>query len=110
MQHALLASLDDLTSPVTLTRLTGQDIACERIVPLPVAESAYSGSGLLAVETDGGIGPRLLVKRIAPAWDYFMRVTGDTRGREMLAWQTGLLDRLPLELGHAVLACARDGD
>jgi hypothetical protein len=93
-----------------LAALTGRPVSDARLVALPAPESAYSGSRLLAVETNGGIGPRLLVKRIAPAWDYFMRVTDDERGREMLAWHTGLLDRLPPELGHAVLACAHDGD
>jgi hypothetical protein len=37
-------------------------------------------------------------------------VTDDRHGREALVWTSGLLDRLPANLGHPYLACARDGD
>ena len=39
-----------------------------------------------------------------------MRATDDDRGREALAWTSGLLDRLPAEVTHPILACARDVD
>jgi hypothetical protein len=39
-----------------------------------------------------------------------MRATRDTRGRAARAWLSGLLDRLPPCIDHAVVGCAHDGD
>jgi hypothetical protein len=39
-----------------------------------------------------------------------MRATDDRLGREALAWTSGLLDRLPPEVTHPIVAAARDGD
>lgn len=38
-----------------------------------------------------------------------MRASDDDCGREVAVWRTGLLDRQPAPLGHAVVAAARDG-
>lgn len=46
-------------------------------------------------------GTRVVVKVFDPADDLVMRLTGDTRGREVELFQRGLFDRLPV--GHAVL-------
>lgn len=48
-------------------------------------------------------GRRLVVKRFTPATDLVMAVTGDGIGREYLLWRSGVLDRLPAEVGHAVV-------
>jgi len=48
-------------------------------------------------------GRRVIVKRFDPADDIVMRITGDTRGREVEMFQHGVFDRLPPSLGHAVL-------
>jgi hypothetical protein len=50
----------------------------------------------------------LVLKRVSREWDWIMRATGDDQGREALAWTSGLLDRLPAEVTHPILACARD--
>ena len=49
-----------------------------------------------------------MVKLSSPACDWIVRGTADSRGREVLVWSTGLLDRLPPEITHPVIACARD--
>ena len=52
------------------------------------------------VLADGG---RVIVKRFDPADDLVMRITGDTRGREVEMFQRGTFDLLPAEVGHAVV-------
>src|SRR5262249_42018076 len=68
------------------------------------------GSAFLAIETRGPSGEpqrRYRVKRSGPARDWIMRATADP-GREALLWVKGILDRLPPETGHTILAVARD--
>lgn len=110
--RALYESVDALLHPTTLSTRTGQQITSVTRTPLGAQESAYSGSNLVAIDALGDTDrvTRYLLKRVSPAWDYFMRVTDDDRGREALAWTSGLLDRLPPETTHAYVACARDGD
>jgi hypothetical protein len=94
--------------PERLTRFAGEPIADAHVVPLPDVDSK-SGSSILAVETNGGAGPRFVLKRISLEADWIMRATEDWRCREVSLWQTGTLDRLPHEIEHAVLAAALDG-
>jgi hypothetical protein len=107
--HELLARLDELLLPQTLGELTGSTITSVRQLPFAGGHSA-SGSRFFAVETNDGRGPRFVVKRVSREWDWIMRATDDDRGREALAWTSGLLDRLPPELTHPIVAAARDGD
>lgn len=109
MSHPVFDSLDDLLDPATLSRIEGRRVTVVRRLAFDSADS-LSGSRFLAVETDGLVGQRYVVKRIAPAWDWIMRVTGDERGRAVLAWQSGLLDQLPAAVVHGVVGSARDGD
>jgi hypothetical protein len=109
MRHEPFASLDALLAPATLSRLVRCPIVSARRLPFTGGDSA-SGSGFLAIETNGGQGPRLVVKLSSPACDWIVRGTADCRGREVLVWSTGLLDRLPPEITHPVIACARDAE
>jgi hypothetical protein len=108
MRHDPFASLDDLLGPETLSALVGFPITTALRVPFTGGHSA-SGSRFLAVETNGEQGPRFVVKLSSPASDWIVRGTADHRGREMLVWSTGLLDQLPAQLSHPVIACAWDG-
>jgi hypothetical protein len=106
--HESLASLDALLAPEHLTQVSGSAVVSVRRLPFIGGHSA-SGSRFLGVETNDGHGPRFVVKRISPAWDWIMRATDDRVGREAVAWTSGLLDRLPPEVSHPVVACAHDG-
>ncbi|HZP26027.1 MAG TPA: phosphotransferase [Dehalococcoidia bacterium] len=106
--HELLPDIETLISPQTLSALTGGSIRSVERQPLSHVDG-LSGGKLENVLTNGGAGPRLVLKRIAYEWDWVMRVTGDRLCRAIVSWQTGLLDQLPLEISHEVLACARDG-
>jgi hypothetical protein len=48
-------------------------------------------------------GRRLIVKRFSPKTDLLMAALGDVVGREYILWSRGILDRLPPEVGHAVV-------
>lgn len=54
-------------------------------------------------------GRRLVAKRIIPGSNWIDRHTGD-EGREALLFTSGVLDRLPQEIDHAIVAAERDGD
>jgi hypothetical protein len=110
-ERPLYESVEAMLQPGRLSALTGLRIASAQETPLGLQESAYSGSAIsqVNVSSTSGAPARFLLKRVSPEWDYFMRVTGDDGGREALAWTCGLLDRLPPEMGHAYIACSRDG-
>lgn len=48
-------------------------------------------------------GRRVVVKRLDPATDLVMALTHDKVGRELALWSSGVLDRLPAGVGHAVV-------
>jgi hypothetical protein len=106
MCHTPFASLVELLAPETLSRLAGLPITSARR-GLFVGSHSASGSSFLTVETNDGHGPRFVVKLSSTECDWIVRATEDVRGREVLVWESGLLDRLPPEITHPVIACAR---
>ena len=120
----LFGSLDEMLSTEAMGRLEGRPVAAVRTEPFASAYGGVSGNAFLSVTTTGRSGEsamhsdgatgndgeprRYIVKRTSPAWDIIMRATNDRSCREMLVWQHGLLDRLPPEVGHTMLACAVD--
>lgn len=109
MLHALYVGVDELIAPATLSRLAGRPITTVES-RLLTPEFAKSGSRILLVETEGGAGPRFILKRVSADWDWLMRATDDEACRSVTLWQRGVFDRLPPSLDHAVVACARDGE
>src|SRR5918993_2969113 len=75
----------------------------------PLADSVgLSGATLeRAVLADGR---RMVVKHFDPATDIVMRITGDERGREVEMWESGIFERLPADVGHAVIGGWFDDD
>jgi hypothetical protein len=72
-----------------------------------LASRGWSGNALeRVVLSDGRV---LIAKRIVPGADWIGRASADP-GREGLLFTSGLLDRLPAALDHAVVGAARDGD
>jgi phosphotransferase family enzyme len=53
-------------------------------------------------------GERLVVKHLHVDDDWIMRATGDVRCRPWLVWRSGLLDRLPASIDHAVVDVCTD--
>lgn len=105
--HALYPTVDEMLAADALSRIEGRPVSSVSRRPFHSSDS-LSGSTFLLIETDGG--GRYVLKRISQAWDWIMRVTHDDQARAVVAWTDGLLDRMPPEVTHGVVACARDGD
>jgi hypothetical protein len=105
----LFPNVEVLLTPQTLSELTGHVITAVCARPIQ-PKYAKSGSRIVVVETNDGSGPCYILKRVARAWDWQMRATDDFNCRTVTLWQRGLFDRMPPELDHAMLACARDGE
>ncbi len=108
MERTLYPSIEAMLAPEVLSTLAGQPLLSVQTFPL-VAAYNKSGSRLLLVETNGGQGPRFILKRVSLDWDWQMRATGDYHCRAVALWQQGIFDRLPPEIEPGVVACARDG-
>jgi hypothetical protein len=54
-------------------------------------------------------GESYFVKRLSPASDWLMRVTGDHVHRPYLAWQSGIMARTPDSIDHTVVAMQVSG-
>ena len=55
-------------------------------------------------------GRSLVVKRARPGEDLAAAATSDANGREQALWRAGVLDRLPMEVGHPVLDAWAEAD
>jgi len=55
-------------------------------------------------------GRSVVVKHFDPGADLVMRLTGDVRGREVEMWESGIFERLPADVGHAVIGGWFDDD
>ena len=72
-----------------------------------LASRGWSGNALeRVVLADGRV---LIAKRIVPGADWLGRTSADP-GREGLLFTSGVLDRMPDAIDHAMVAAARDGD
>jgi hypothetical protein len=80
--------------------------AVERVVLS--GHEGKSGAGLERVRLSDG--RRLIVKRIEPGTDFTVEATGGLPGREILLWRTGVLDRLPDGVEHALVDAWVEGD
>ena len=67
---------------------------------------ARSGASYERVEIGDA---RYFVKRLSPASDWIMRVTGDHVHRPYLAWQSGIMAAAPGSLDHTVVAMQVSG-
>ena len=48
-------------------------------------------------------GRKVVVKKFDPEGDIVMRISVDPHGREVEMWESGIFDRLPADVGHAVI-------
>jgi hypothetical protein len=109
MSHELYSSLEEMLAPATLSELEGRPIHYVRCLPFK-SEDSKSGNRFLKVVTDDGARSQYIVKRVSLAWDWIMRSSEDYYCRAVRVWQSGLLDRLPPTIDHAIVACAQDGE
>jgi hypothetical protein len=111
MKHALYKSIEEMIRPETLNKMEHKTFTATQLAPFQGLGFSASGSKFLAVRTanGNGNGPRYVIKRVSREWDWIMNTTGDRYGRTTTLWQYGILDRLPPEIEHTVVACAMDG-
>lgn len=107
--RTLLPTAAALLEPDYLSRV--EDRRVEGILREPL--SSVDGLSEVPLERILTIGSgstgSLMLKRLSYADDWVMRATGDTEGRAVQVWVSGLLDHLPPCIDHGVIACARDG-
>ena len=108
MNHTLFPTVEAMLAPAAISELAGQTITEVSQRPLST-EFGRSGSRILLVTTNQGQGPRFVLKLVSQDWDWLMRSTEDSRCRSVTLWQYGLLDQLPPEIAHGILACANNG-
>jgi hypothetical protein len=108
MKHTLFPTIEAMLSPETLSNFTGQPVTAVQQIPL-TTDYGKSGSRIIFIETNEGKGPKFVLKRVSPDWDWLMRATEDTQCRSVTLWQYGIYDSLPPEIVHSVVSCARDG-
>lgn len=108
--HEPAPTVEALLAPARLAPIAGAAVArVERRVLSTV--DGLSGGSIERVTVASPEGARdYVLKRFSYDGDWIMRATRDTRGRAAQAWISGLLDRLPPCIDHAVVDCARDGD
>jgi len=115
MEHTLYNSIDEMIRPETLSELEHKTFTATNLAPFQGQGWSGSGSKFLTLHTtngqrtSNGEGPRYVIKRVSREWDWIMNTTGDRFGRTANLWQHGILDRLPPEIEHTVVACAEDG-
>jgi thiamine kinase-like enzyme len=73
----------------------------------PLTSDGRSGARLEQVQLEDG--RRLVVKHVDPASDWIALATGDV-GRVFLLWSSGVFDRVPGVIDHAVLAVGPAGE
>jgi aminoglycoside phosphotransferase (APT) family kinase protein len=108
LEHTLFATVDEMLDRDALSVLGEIPVTNVRCVPLHQAE-ANSGSSFYRVETNDRNGPRYILKRIPPAIDSAIPALHNDLNHCVALWQHGLLDRLPSEIDHAIVACSHDG-
>jgi len=92
-----------VTSARTVARLLGRASSRETVLP----SDARAGAAYERVTVNG---EAYFVKRLSPASDWIMRVTGDHVHRPYLVWQAGIMDRAPGCIDHTVVAMDLDGE
>jgi hypothetical protein len=64
-------------------------------------DDARAGADYQRVKADG---QAYFLKRLSPATDWIMRVTGDHVHRPYLVWRAGIMDRAPSCIDHTIVA------
>lgn len=95
-----------MLDPHTLSDPLGH--AVSRVQRTPLAQSHSSTEAVFErVSVDGAKATQLILKTIDRSRDWVAVTTGDTIDREVAVWESGMLDRLPHQGGHAVISAAR---
>lgn len=109
-EHLTYPSVDAMLEPTVLGDLLGRPVRSVDVVPMSTKGWSSTESVFEAVLVAGEPNRVAVIKRIRWSTDWHALATDDIQGREVAIWETGVLDRLPPAMGHAVLAVARFED
>jgi hypothetical protein len=110
MQHELYPSISEMTRPDTLQGVVQQHFKKTCLAPFETKGWSSTEAEFLGVSGCNGEQPLYVIKRLRRDKDWVMEATNDDHWRAITIWQQGLLDRLPEEIAHGVIACAVDED
>lgn len=110
MQHELYPNISEMTRPETLQGLVQQPLKKTCLAPFETNGWSSTEAQFLGVNGCNGEEPRYIIKRLRRDKDWVMAATDDRHWRSITVWQLGLLDHLPEEIAHGVIACSADED
>jgi hypothetical protein len=110
MKHHLYSSIEELADPETLRNLTNWQSPATCLAPFQTQGWSSTEAEFLGVNNCNGLQPRYVIKRLRRDNDWVMAATGDDHWRTITVWQQGLLDKLPREIDHGIIACTVDED
>ena len=110
MQHKLYPNINEMTRPETLQGLVQQPLKKTCLAPFETNGWSSTEAQFLGVNGCNGEEPRYIIKRLRRDKDWVMAATDDRHWRSITVWQQGLLDHLPEEIAHGVIACSVDED
>lgn len=110
MKHRIFRSIEEMTQPEALSALVQQPIQKTCLTSFETAGYSSTDSEFLAVGDCDSDRSRYVVKRMRRDRDWVMQATDDRYWRAIAIWQQGLLDRLPSEIDHRIIACTEDGE
>jgi hypothetical protein len=108
MQHEIYPSISEMTRPETLHRLVKQPPNETCLEYFVTNGWSSTEAEFLGVNGCNGDQPRYIIKRLRRNKDWVMAATNDHNWRSITVWQQGLLDRLPEEITHGIIACSVD--
>lgn len=106
----LFPSILDMTQPETLNRLVQQPLKETCLSTFETNGWSSTEAEFLGVNGCNGDRPLYIIKRLRQDKDWVMAATNDNNWRSITVWQQGLLNRLPEEIDHGVIACSLDED
>lgn len=110
MKRVLFRSIEELTQPDVFSKLVQEQVTTVCLKPFETAGWSTTDSDFLSIDGCHIESPRYIIKRVKPKQDWSMQTTEDWHGRFVANWRHGLLDRLPDEIEHGVIACFDDED
>ena len=110
MKNILYGSIEEMIRSKTLSVLVNRPITKSHLAPYQTVGWSSTDSQFLGIEIDGEKNPQFILKKLSQEQDWVMQTTDDQHWRTVRIWQYGLLDSLPKEIDHAIIACAIDNN
>ena len=106
----IFRSFEEIIQPDILGELVQEQSNPVCVKPFKTDGWSTTDSEFLSVDWCHVESPRYIIKRVRPKQDWSMQTTEDWDWRLVANWRYGLLDRLPDEIEHGIIACFEDED